>query len=58
MTAKYKYRYIENNEILTGSVLVEIVRNDKKTYLVKLLGFCRHYEPGKVIRVHKKSISF
>jgi hypothetical protein len=58
MNAKYKYRYIENNEVLTGSTLVEIIKNDKKTYLVKLIGFCRGYPPGKVIRVHKKSISF
>ena len=58
MTAKYKYRYIENNEVLTGSSLVEIIKNDKKTYLVKLLGYCRDHAPGKEIRVHKKNIQF
>jgi hypothetical protein len=58
MIAKYIYRYIENNEILTGCTLVEIIQNDKKTYLVKLLGFCRSYAPGKVIRIHKKNIEF
>lgn len=58
MKAKYHYRYIENNEMLTGRTLVEIIRNDKKTYLVKLLGYCRGYAPGKVLRVHKNSIRF
>ncbi len=58
MTAKYYYRYIENNEIITRYTLVEIIKNDKKTYLVKCLDFCRDYAPGKVIRIHKKNIKF
>lgn len=58
MTAKYYYRYIENNEIITRYTLVEIIRNDEKTYLVKTLDFCRGYAPGKVLRVRKKNIRF
>lgn len=58
MTAKYYYRTIENNEIIIRCTLVEIIKNDKKTYLVKCLGFCRSYAPDKVLRVKKKSIRF
>ena len=58
MTAKYIYKYIENNEILSGSTQVEITKNNKKTYTVKLLGYCRKHAPGKVITVKKKSIIF
>ena len=58
MNAKYIYRYIENNEIISGSTLVEIVKNNNKTYKVKLLGYCRKHAPGKEITVKKKSIYF
>jgi len=58
MLAKYKYRTIENNEVVCYSCLVKIVENNKRTYLVELLNFCRGYDPGQRIRVNKKSIEF
>jgi hypothetical protein len=56
MTAKYKYKQYQNGEFITLYSLVEIVKNNNKTYLVRCLDYCRRYIPSKVIRVSKRNI--
>ena len=58
MTVIYTYTEYKDQTIAVFRCKVEIVKNDKKTYLVKLLSFCGDHRPGERIRVHKKSISF
>jgi hypothetical protein len=58
MNAKYHYKQYVNGEFINCYSLVEIISNDKKTYLVRCLDFCRSYQPGKVLRVKKRSIRF
>lgn len=58
MIAKYHYKQYVNGEFINCYSPVEIIRNDEKTYLVKLLHFCRGYLPGEIIRVRKKNIKF
>ncbi len=58
MIAKYHYKTLVGDHFISGECLCEIVRSDTKTYLIKLLQYCKRYEPGKVLRVHKKSIKF
>lgn len=58
MVAKYRYKQLINGEFITCVSLVEIVRNDTKTYLVRCLDYCRTYAPGHLLRVRKKNIIF
>lgn len=41
MVAKYRYKQFINGEFITLHSLVEIVRNDAKTYVVRCLDYCR-----------------
>ena len=58
MIAQYYYKEYDLNTglLVPQKCLVEILKNNNKTYLVRLLNFCRGYEPGKEITVHKKNI--
>jgi len=58
MNAIYHYRQYFKGELIPAKCLVEIIRNDNKTYLVKLLQYCGQKKPGEVIRVHKRNIKF
>lgn len=58
MTAIYHYRQYFEGHLIPQKCLVEILKNDNKTYLVKTLQYISGHELGKVIRVHKKNISF
>lgn len=56
MTATYFYKEYERGELVPRSSPVEIVENSTKTYLIRLLNYCRGLEPGTVIRVRKRSV--
>ena len=58
MNAIYHYKEYFNGDLIRHKCKVEIIRNDKKTYLVKLLQYCGQRSPGELMRAHKKNISF
>ncbi|GEM_PF-4974453 len=54
----YFFKEYDNGELVPRRQPVEIVKYGEKTYLVKLLHYCRGHQPGDVIRVRKKNIKF